>query len=77
MSIMDHYQQYEHDLSVWMSSTYLLERVVAVLLTQKGITLPYIHNSPSFDILELFYVPPLVVVTMPQRHHAILVKNNH
>jgi len=77
MLLIDHYQQYGRDLSVWMSSTDVLKRVVAGLLTQKGITLPYIHNSPSVDFLALFYVPPQVLVTMPQRHHAILVKNNH
>ena len=74
---MDHYQRYVHDLSAWMSSIDVLEQLAAGLLTQEGITLPSIHNSPSVDFLALFYVPPQSLLPMPQRQHAILIKNNH
>ena len=74
---MDHYQQYGHDLSAWMSSIDVLEQVTARVLVPECITLRYIHYLPSVDFMALFYVPSQSLLPMPRRHHAILVKNNH
>ena len=73
---MDHYQQYGHDLSAWMSSIDV-EQVTARVLVPECITLRYIHYLPSVDFMALFYVPSQSLLPVPRRHHAILVKNNH
>ena len=60
---MDHYQRYGHDLSAWMSSIDVLEQVVAGLLTQEGITLRCIHNSPSVDFFGTILCTISITIT--------------